>query len=372
MTGQDVSRIFDREVLKAYSVFYNGTKKNDLFRQALVLSIEDRYKMLDSESTYDDIISVIKTEKRFLLNNNVIYTSPLNIIGIVRVGTNFIIETNLPHNVIVGDEVVLDGITGFNTALDGPYTVTSFSFSPTQFSVSNAYSGGAWTQGTGHVVGHNLGGVDKMAADYSHVLSISARYEMNLSYKVKNVLNTDPIRIELDTINHNVVDGDFISVSGVLVNTNANGDRYVKKVSRKSFALYYDSKFLNPVAANGVSKGLPSIKRVFYNYAIPKISIEKISNYDSSNMQRPEFENGDKLIKISPREYVCSEITMDYISDAVVFIDVNDNVEDLLDTYPESFMNYVISKAVQMYAAEVKSASRYQTAAIEIQNANTK
>lgn len=374
MTGADVKIEFEREIFKAYSAFYNVTKQNALLRKALVLSLEDRYNNLIEQKVFDDMGEVLKLNKPFSLNNNQIYTAPLDIASISRVGTTFLITTVRPHNINVGDWITLANVLNFVTPLNGNYAVQQSVFvtNPVfEFAVIENYTGGTYTAKTGQVVNHyELNGLNKMAADYNHLLAVKAKFELTLPYGVSDVTNSNPIAIVLTTINNNIVTNDQVSVSGVLNNTNANGYFYVQKVNRKTFNLFIDKDLSNATLGNGDFQGLPVLKRVFYNFCAPLISIEKISNYDKATLEKPLFERGDKMIKIGPYDAVCSEITMDYVSSAVVFIDVNDNVIDLLDTYPNDFIYYVITKGVQLFSEEVNDSEKYKTSSIEIQEDN--
>lgn len=63
MTGLEFSNVYDLKVDKAYSGFLSPAKKNRLFKEALVLAIETKYKDLQSQKTYDEITNLIKTNQ---------------------------------------------------------------------------------------------------------------------------------------------------------------------------------------------------------------------------------------------------------------------------------------------------------------------
>lgn len=369
MTGAEIKREFDREIFKAYSTFYNPVKQNDLLRKALIVSLEDRYKNLIQQKDFDDMSSVIKVNKVFELNNNKIYTAPLDIVSIAKFGTNFIVFCSKPHNINIGDSVTLANVQGFTPTafINNIFTVTNFFFSTTQFSFTLNATTGVHVANTGQVVKHDLNGVDKMANDYNHLLAVKAKFEQLLPYEVSNITNTQPISIVLSTINNNIVSKEQLTISGAVSNTNANGTFYVKKINRKTFSLFLDKDLTSSTLGNGDYQGLVLLKRLFYNFCVPLISTEKISNYDDATLVNPAFERGDKMIKIAPYEFECTEITMDYVTNAVVFIDVNDSVIDLSDTYPNEFIYYVISKAVQLFAQEVNDPEKYKSATTEQQ-----
>lgn len=364
MTGAEVLSEFNRNVFKTYSTFYNNVKMNALFKRAIVLAMETKYEKLLDQEDYDNLIQVIRLDKVFIPNSNLINTAPVDILTITHPG-DFLVTTRIPHNVIVGDDATLANIAGFTIPVNGMQVVLTTPTSTT-FTFSAAFGGGAHTVNTGQITALTLGGVSKMAGDYNHLLAIKTRYEELLPSNVSDITNTQPVTIVLNTINNNIVSGERIKIAGVLKNTNANGDRYVKKINRKTFGLYEDADLTIPVSGNGVYEGLPVIKRVHYDYAEPLISIEKISKYDQPSVSRTFFERGDSVIKVSPATPVCVEITMDYISDAILFIDVVNTVIDLESTYPIDFLYYVIDRAVQIYAAEVNAINKYQTSTVSI------
>ena len=366
MTGADILVEFNRQIFKAYSTFYNNTKMNGLLKKALVVSLEQQYEELSEQKNFDALSPVIKLNQVFKLNNNRINTAPLDIVNITH-AADFTVTTRIKHNVKVGDLVTLANVAGFATSINGVQQVTLLQ-NDYSFEFAATFTAGSYTAGTGQITVHELNQVSKMVADYNHLLAVKAKFEQVLTYKVTDVTNTQPIKIVLDTINNNIVSREMVNVSGVLDNTNANGDKYFKKINRKTFGLYNDEDLSVSTTSNGSGafQGLPKLKRIFYNYCVPTVSIEKINNYDDASMSKPKFEQGDMTIRIMPENVVCTEITMDYISNAVVFIDVADSNVDLLDTYNQEFLYLVISRAVQIFGAEVNDQQKYQTAAIEV------
>jgi len=209
-----------------------------------------------------------------------------------------------------------------------------------------------------------------MVTDYNHLLSLKAKFYQQLTYQVSSISETQPIGVTLTSINNNIVTKDKINVSGILGNTNANGDFYVNKVNRKTFNLFYDQDRTKATTGNGSFGGLATLKRIFYEYCTAWLSHTKISKYDDPKVDKPKFERGDKMLQVAPYDYVCAEITMDYISNALVYIDITDNSIDLTDTYPLDFLYQVIAKAKNLFAAEVKDPSLYQSSENEIKESN--
>ena len=363
MTGADILVEFNRQIFKAYSNFYNTTKMNGLLKKAIVVSLEQQYDELVEQKNFDALSPIIKLNQVFSLNNNQINTAPLDIVNITH-PADFVLTTRIAHNMAVGDSFTIANVAGFTTPVNGVQVVTAIT-NTLSFGFAAVFTGGAYTANTGQITTHTLAGVSKIATDYNHLLAVKAKFEQTLTYKVTDITNTQPIKIVLDTINNNIISREQVVVSGVLSNTNANGTKYFKKINRKTFGLYNDEELTSVTYGNGSFQGLPKLKRVFYNYCVPTVSIEKINNYDDASMSKPKFEQGDKTIKLLPAN--CTEITMDYISNAVVFIDVANTTIDLLDTYNQEFLYLVISKAVQIFSSEVSDPNKYQTATAEIQ-----
>ena len=376
MTGVEANREFQREIYKSYSSFYNPIKTADLFKKALFQSITSRYNSLVDQSSYDDLSGVIKLNKVFQLNNNVIYIFPLDIAGITQLGTTFIFNFTQPHNVNVGDMIFFTGIQGTGTipTLNTfPFIVQNAFYGQFTFSITSA-AVGVYTPKTGALtsVFDNAGNIPKMAADYYDLLSLKAKFTQLLNYKVTDTSNTSPIQVSLDTINNNIIDNDRINISGVIGNINANGDFYTKKINRKTFSIFYDKDLSNATSGNGIYNGIANLQRIFYKTATILFPNQKIAEYSDATILSPKIERGDRQLKIAPYDSVCYEISMDYISTAVVFIDPTDNKIDLEDHYPISFLYSIIEKAVQLFAAEVKDNELYQTSSVEVANPETK
>lgn len=84
MLGTDFNKIFDEKVDKTYSSFLNFPKKNRLFKEALISSIENIYRNLDEQREYDELASLIKTQAVFTPNptNNSLGISAIDPTGI--------------------------------------------------------------------------------------------------------------------------------------------------------------------------------------------------------------------------------------------------------------------------------------------------
>lgn len=143
MTGLEFSNIFDLKIDKAYSGFLNPTKKNRLFKEALVLSIENKYKDLQSQKSYDEITMLIKTNQPFapvsnqvsLITTGTLVTDYEHLLAIkakfltsmpgltVTGATNttpIILSVNALNVLRTGNSIVVSGVFG-NSAANGTH-----------------------------------------------------------------------------------------------------------------------------------------------------------------------------------------------------------------------------------------------------------
>jgi hypothetical protein len=144
-TGVEFGVIFDRKIDKSYSNYYNATKKNQLFKEALITAIETKYRQLDQQKEYDEINSVIKTEEVFTPTNNQLfittagspnisdyrhllavkckYTEPLSftVSGATK-ASPIVISINESNNLRDKEQIIISGVTG-NTSANGTFYI---------------------------------------------------------------------------------------------------------------------------------------------------------------------------------------------------------------------------------------------------------
>jgi len=353
MTGAEFELIFSQKIDKAYSAYLSPAQETTLFKEALYDTIREIYTNLSSQESYDDILPVIKTGAVFKLNNNKIYVSPIQISNVFGVLTNTIITTVTPHNLVAGDFITMEDIAGITTSpvINGTFTVTSFLNSANQFSVTATVTAGTYTSGTGKVSHVDDGGstnVNKMIADYWGLLALKAKYSQTLPVRITAATNTTPVRIKTDRRN-NLKTGEKINISGINALTNANGDRYVKKINTYEYDLYADKDLMNPINGNGVFGGVGTIKRIHYNSAMPNYAATQIGKYAEPTISFPKFDRGDMQIKILPTDYTCEEITADYVTIPPIEIDASNTTIDLENYYHYDFLVMVASQAAKMF-----------------------
>jgi len=74
MVGTEFDRIVLNKIDESYSGYISPPKKKRLFKEALILAIEEKYRQLDTQKEYDELSPVIKTEATFTPVNNAIFT----------------------------------------------------------------------------------------------------------------------------------------------------------------------------------------------------------------------------------------------------------------------------------------------------------
>ena len=366
-TGTDFTRIFDEKIYIRYGIYLDNVEKDDLFKEALIQSLEDNYSILTIQGRFDDMASVIKVNKRFELNNNRIYTSIIEIANITGVLIKTI-TTELPHNLANGDSVILSDVQGLTTtpAINGSTFPVSIIDTNT-FTITVTVTAGVYVANSG-TISRVLSSTnaDKLIFNYNHLLAIKSSFVQPLPYQILDATNTQPIRIKVDKRN-NIKTDEKIYITNVVGNTNANGNKYVKKINTYEFDLYNDKDFLQPVSGNGVYGGTGQTNRIVDRIAVALFSEEKISDYDIPTIQEPRVERGDQMLQIAPYDSVCSEISIDYISNEIQEIISTNTAINLEATYPRNFIYFILDKAVNLYAQRVKDQELFQTSALNLQ-----
>ena len=185
--------------------------------------------------------------------------------------------------------------------------------------------------------------------DYDRVMYLKAQFIEPCSSALRGYVyimtasQSTPVRIKLN-VNTNVRTGSEVLISGITSNTNANGVRYIKQISNKIYELYADPNFITPIVGNGNYIGsVGAISYIHYNTANNLKSNRKFSVLSKPESTDPYFELANGVLNIYPLTKICSEVTIDYIS-SPVYIDVTDAVTDLLATYSQRFIYFVMDE----------------------------
>jgi len=200
--------------------------------------------------------------------------------------------------------------------------------------------------------------------DYHHAMNVKAKFVVPLTGNyIETATNTNPVRIGLRK-HSNLRTGEAVLIQGVTTNTNANGTRYLKRLKNNLYELYSDMNLLTPVVGNGNYVGsVGSISRIDYNTAYDMKSNRKFSTLDSPTTKDPYYEIADTVMKIYPLEWPCTEVSVDYIS-VPTYIDITDNVVDLLGTYSQRFLDFICdesAKLMGLYIRDLQLANQSQS-----------
>lgn len=359
LTGANLSLYFDQKVSASYTGYLDNTKKNRLFKDALIAVVERTYKQNEEVKTWDELTYVTTVSNLFTPSNNVLDTAALQIVGVLPVGATFRITTRLPHNIVTGQVVTISGVAGTGGITNANGTFTATVINATSFSVSFALAAGAYTLNTGIVV------TQATISDYWHLLAIKCLFNTPIyGVKVTDATNRTPIAITVN--NRNIIrTGSQVVISGVTGNTAANGTFYARVRNDFQFDLYSDVNLQTPVVGTGayVSGGIVSI--VNNNYASPLTSKMKQGVLNTPTPKDPYFEIANDLIKIHPLSQPCTTVKIDYIRVPQVVIDVADAVTDLTLYYPEKFLYAILNEASVIFAQMTRDPELFQEANID-------
>jgi len=285
MVGTEFDEIFQNKIDEQFSGFTNPEKKRQVFKEAIILAIEEKYRQLDVQKEYDELSTVIKTEETFIPVNNAIFTK---------------------------------------------------------------------------------GTTTPVISDYEHLLAVKSKYIINTNLTITGASRETPIVITISEQN-NLRSKEQVEIANVTGNTNANGTHFIKKISSKKIALYSDKNLTTPIASNAQYISGGKVSRIFYNYCKPHLSDRKIGIYGEPTTTNPKFEIATNQIKFYPVEETTTEITLDYITKATVFIDPEDNTIELEDTYSFKFLLHVANIAARLVAETLRDQELLQTSILETQ-----
>lgn len=359
MTGQDFSTLFDNTIDKSYSAFLSTPKKNILFQLALVKGVEEIYKSgITGQRDYDELYSLISTEKVVPVNNNQVSLNLVPITNATFVGLVMTITTPFAHNMITGNTVTISNVQGFTPNPNGSFVVIVLN--AFQFTIVIPPTIGAYTAGSGDI------STVTMVVDYFHLLAVKAKFlEVLVGMSVKFSLNASPIVITTTGVN-NLRTGELITITGVLGNTATNGTYYIQKYNQNKFALFIDKDLITPVVGNGQYISGGTISRTSYDYCKDYVSSMKIDSYSTPIINDPGYAIANKLLKLYPQTSVCPEITIDYMATPPVTIDAGNNVLDLEAYYSRETLYYINDRAAKLFAARFKDEELYNTSEEEL------
>jgi hypothetical protein len=346
MTGSELYALIQQNIDVSYTGNLDPAKCNRwLNTTSYVKVVQDIYNdKLNNQNAYDELSYLIAVNKIFSVNNNKIFHKPIPVTNITFLAGTATVITELPHNLISGDNVEIQNTQGTITpALNGA-TGSATIIDSTTFTFGFTRTGGTYTPNTGQVTG------DKIIGDYYHYLWSKAKFNTPVyNVTVTSASNTTPIKITLNK-RTKLRSKDLVTQSGAIGNTAVNGARYLKQLNEYAYSLYTDVNLQNPVSGNGVYLGGARISVSDYQTCKFKRSDEKGGIYGQPSAINPYFEQGELMIYLEPLDIMCDEITINYIRTAPIVIDVNDTVIDYERYFPLYFLTKLASDVGRNFA----------------------
>lgn len=361
MTGSDLWLYTQGLIDKDFSDYVSGPKANRMFKKSMYNVIEQKLSSLDSQKIYDELSFLIKSGVTIIgINSDRVNLRPMMISSVsIPLANTISYTTHTPHNLIVGDVIVVSNVGGIPLA-NGSFIVSAIGSQYT-FSVSSPGASGVYTSG-GEVYSR-----DKQIVDYMRLLSIKAKcLELLTGVYVTSATNTSTIKVTLSA-KTNIRTGMQIKLVGVNGNGAANGTFYVKQLSSSVYELYTDEGLTSPVAGTGTftSSVSSTVYSVWNNYCTPQFSSRKISSLSRPSAARPMYDDSSVSITILHNASQCTDVEIDYVRIPPVDIDVLNSSTDLSLIYPQKFLYSIADAFAVEYSQGSKDDMLYKTASVE-------
>jgi hypothetical protein len=213
----------------------------------------------------------------------------------------------------------------------------------------------------------NTGSVtsDKIIFDYHHLLTVECIYvRQYIKNNIVDATNATPIVIKVEG-RTDLRSGEKVTITGVTGNLTANGIYYLKKLyayeGYSKYSLYQDKDLTIPVAGFGPYNSGGEIKKEFDNYAVQRISDQKISIFSDATVEFPKFQVSEGYLVFEPAP---NKIRIDYMTEGQVSptprIDVNDDATDLELYYNKKFLVRLVNEAADLFSLQQRDLSQYQ------------
>lgn len=368
-TGVQIFADLKRQIKQYQSDVVVPSTGDYLLKKALYQTIEENYKNLAVQKNKDELGSLIKTEKEYLIFGNGINVGivPISIVSLAS-ATEYTITFLWEHHLGQGIAIAISQILG-TTGANGSYSFTSGTPSagqyiivnPTTITVTVVSATGTYIANTGVMSNTNI------ATDYLHLLTARIVFEESTKFTVSGASYTSPIKVTINE-NNNLRSNEQISISGVGGNTNANATSYIKKGKLKDMYLYSDKNLSIEVAGNGTYTSGGILKRIAESYCKPMESDEKIDFY-KANIDNPKIETTQKQMIVYPKNQGAVTMYIDYITTETKELSVTSTI-DYEMFYNRTFLDKVINRATQNFCDMVENPQGFQMISAQI-NENT-
>jgi hypothetical protein len=366
-TGAQIYADLKRQVKQYESDVIVPTMGNYLLKKALYETIEENYKNLIIQKNKDEVGSLLKTEREYLIYDNGLSVGQVPLATVTATVNGYTITFLWRHHLGAGISITLQSILGTIDA-NGTYTYATSLTAAGQYIIVNpttitiqiaAPPAGAYTPNTGYMTNSN------MVADYLHLLEASLVFEQSTNFTLADAKYTTPILIEVAQTN-NLRTKEKVKISGVLGNTNTNGTHFIKKQKPKTALLYSDKTLSTAVAGNGTYTSGGTLVRIIESVTKPMNSDEKADFY-KPNIENPKLETTEKQLMVYPKNEGCVSIKMDYLTTETKELIATSDI-DYEQFYNRTFLDKVVNRAAQNFAIMVQNPQDYQMITAQINN----
>jgi len=357
LTTNDIYKLFNQKIDKTYTAYFDNTKLNRWFYEALLEGIESKYLKLDQQKIYDELRWLVSTERPFTAFDNKVFLQPMLITSISYTATDITFTTEFDHNLQPGDSVTISNtngqITSLGNSIDGTYTVDSVTNNT--FTLLITLAVGTYTDIIALVTS------DIWTYDYWHQLTVKCSFEEPLNYTIESInIGSETTINFVQPINLRPNENIIISgITGTGFITNLNGSFSVLRNTDYSITLDI------PIIS-GTYTGGGTFIRIQQEYARYNFSDRKISDFGKPTVIYPKFEIADLYMKLYPENRVCRDIVLDYLRKPQYLIDFVDfDNTSLLNfdwgtRYPEKLLYYIIDKAALLASSGIRDTEMIQ------------
>jgi len=275
MNSSEIKKNFEQKVDKAYTGYFDNSKMNRLFKDTMYRVVNEKLDNYGIQKNRDEISFLIKTGVVKPINNNKIAVADVAVDSVTIVNPAvYQVTFATPHNVVAGDSITISGVQGTLTITQANGTFTPTIVDEYSLQITVAFTSGVYTPGTGKMT------FTKLIDDFYRLLTTKARVKENTEYTVEAASNYSPIKVRV-TEQNNLRSGEKITISGVVGNTNANGDFYIRKVNGKEDE-YYELSFANKM--NFYFTALDAVKSVRISNGALKLQVKSLTTTEELDL----------------------------------------------------------------------------------------
>jgi hypothetical protein len=339
-TGADFDKSFDRRVDQPYTDYYSPAQKRVFYKKVIRQAIMDKLKLMNNQFRFDEIKGLVVRKREIDATSGRIMTNAINVVSF-----NFAtqtITTNIVHNALVGQTINLD-LQGSLTTFTGTPTVVSVT--DNTIVVSGVPDIGVFESGSIITL--------QTVSDYLNFQAVKVVYELPTDIEIEG-MQSDVNKIVLILKNKKTLrTGMKVIISGVLGNTNANGERFVKQVGANSFQLYSDSTLRVPIVSNSFYLGGGEIVRHLESDCFQKQPDQRVDAVNKPTFMTPYYEMAENAIVFDPKENIV-KAKLDYVKEPNVYPDPDDDLYDLENDFSLDFLEYAIDVGARLFSLEIQ------------------